>query len=244
MTAKRKPYARTAATAGPGQAIGYVRVSTDEQDLGAQAQEHALRTWASKSGVELVAVFTDEGVSGASPLDKRPGLQAALDSVGEGAVIVAHRRDRYARDVALAAMLERLVERNGARLVTVEGNVEGDGPEAQLMRAILDCFAQFERALIRSRTKAALGRKRAKGERIGSVAPYGYRFDGLGRVVADAEEQGVVARVLRERAAGLSLGAIVAGLERDGVPARGERWHKTTVMRLCQVAKLPARTPR
>ena len=57
-------------------AIAYLRCSTDEQvdsRAGLDAQLHAIRSWADKHGIELVATFSDEGVSGAAPLDKRPG---------------------------------------------------------------------------------------------------------------------------------------------------------------------------
>ena len=101
-------------------AAGYIRVSTEDQTLGPDAQRAALERWASARSVELVGVFEDRGVSGATALDRRPGLLAALDCMtahGAG-LLVAAKRDRFARDVILAAQLERLVERVGAKLVS------------------------------------------------------------------------------------------------------------------------------
>ncbi len=133
--------------------------------LGPEAQRAALLRWAEARGLQLVAVHEDRGVSGAAPLDRRPGLLSALDSLEQhgAAYLVAAKRDRFARDVILAAQLERLVERQHGRLVSADGAGEGDSPEAELMRRILDAFGAFEREL------SAVGRAlrwRRSGRRV------------------------------------------------------------------------------
>jgi len=60
----------------------------------------------------------------------------------------------------------------------LRGVGNGNGPEAQLMRTMIDAFAAYERALIRARTKAALAAKAARGERTSLHAPYGWRVGG------------------------------------------------------------------
>jgi DNA invertase Pin-like site-specific DNA recombinase len=67
-----------------------------------------------------VAWTEDAGISGAAQLEKRLGLMAALASVREHGAryLVVAKRDRIARDVILAAMAERLVQREGAELVS------------------------------------------------------------------------------------------------------------------------------
>ena len=101
--------------------VGYVRVSTEEQRHGSAAQRDALERWCAANGAELVDVFEDHGVSGAAPLDQRPALLDALGALTDGAVLLVARRDRLARDVMAAAMLERLAERAGARIVAADG---------------------------------------------------------------------------------------------------------------------------
>lgn len=81
-------------------AVGYIRVSTDEQVNGPKAQADALAAWCARNGVELVAVHHDHGVSGGAELDKRPGLLAALDELERGDVLLVAKRDRLARSVA------------------------------------------------------------------------------------------------------------------------------------------------
>ncbi len=134
-------------------AVGYIRVSTEEQTLGPEAQRVALARWAEARKIQLVAVHEDRGVSGAAPLDRRPGLLAALASLEShsAAFLVAAKRDRLARDVIIAAQLERLVERQGARLVSADGAGEGDSPEAVLMRRLVDAIASYaELGIMRS----------------------------------------------------------------------------------------------
>jgi len=146
--------------------------------------------------------------------------------------LLVAKRDRLARDVMVAAMVSRLAEKAGAQVLAADGTGNGDGPEAQLMRNIVNCFAEYERALIRARTRAALAVKREKGERIG-VVPFGYRLaaDGI-HLELNETEQVAIATVRRMRDASLSLRAIAAQLNTDGVPARGVRWHATSVARL------------
>ena len=110
---------------------------------------------------QLLAVYEDVGVSG-TPLEKRPGLLSALNALVRDRVLLVVRRDRLARDTLTAAMAERIAQNAGASIVTVGGEGNGDGPEAQLMRTILDAFAQYEKTLIVLRTKAGLARKRRR----------------------------------------------------------------------------------
>jgi DNA invertase Pin-like site-specific DNA recombinase len=227
-------------------AIGYIRLSpvnsreagdSAADALGPAAQRKALDRWCASNGAELVSVFEDLDVSGGAALDKRPALMAALDAIEEtgATVLLVAKRDRLARDVVNAAMIERLAERAGARIRSAAGEgTDGDAmdPSGMLMRGIVDLFAQYERAVIRARTRSALAVKASRGERTGQI-PYGKRLaaDGI-HVEDDPAEVRVLALVHALRAEGLSLRAIVARLEADGAPCRGGRWHLKTVVRL------------
>jgi DNA invertase Pin-like site-specific DNA recombinase len=100
------------------------------------------------------------------------------------------------------------------------------------MRRIVDAFAEYERQIIRARTRAALGAKAARGERVGEV-PLGARVAADGRhLEADPREREALATIRRLRESGLSIRRIADELNRAGVPARGKRWHPTTVARV------------
>lgn len=203
-------------------AVAYVRVSTDEQHLGPAAQRAAIEQWAAREGVVVVAWHTDAGVSGGASIASRPALLAALADLavhGAGVLVVA-KRDRLARDVMNAAIIEKMVADASARVVSTAGEgTDGDDPAAMLLRRMVDAFAEYERALIAARTKAALAVKKSRGERTGTC-PYGFTADADGRLVADPAEQSILARVREARARGLTIRAIADELRAAGIVSR------------------------
>ena len=135
-----------------GQRIGYVRVSTLDQNPGRQLE-----------GVALDRTFTDK----ASGKDtKRPQLEALLAFAREGDTVVAHSMDRLARNLD---DLRRLVRGLAGRGVRVEFVKEGlvftgeDSPMANLMLSVMGSFAEFERALIRERQREGIALARRRG---------------------------------------------------------------------------------
>jgi DNA invertase Pin-like site-specific DNA recombinase len=196
-----------------------VRVSTDEQRIGPHAQRDAIEAYAARNGIAIVAWYTDAGVSGATPIAERPALASALEAcrVHRASLIVA-KRDRLARDVMIAAMVDRSLPR-GASVITADGSGNGTAPADQLMRTILDGMAEYERALIRSRTRAALQAKRSRGERAGRV-PYGFEADESGKLHPSEGEQATIARVRALAASGASQRGIVATLAAEGFRSR------------------------
>jgi DNA invertase Pin-like site-specific DNA recombinase len=232
-------------------AIAYLRVSTDEQAesrAGLEAQLHAICRHCERAGLELVATFTDEGISGAAELDKRPGLLDAVNAIGRGMQLLVAKRDRLARDVVACAVVERMVAKRGGRVVSAAGEgTDNDDATSILMRRIVDAFAEHERLVIAARTRAALQAKRRRGERAGRV-PFGYELADAdttstrsrsGRVVQLVPVQAqlnVVERIRREHAAGLSMRTIAQRLTDDGIPtATGAgRWCHSSVQRMVE----------
>ena len=197
-------------------AIIYLRVSTDDQRLGPEAQRAACLAYCERVGLTVAGEHADHGVSGAAALDSRLGLMAAVGELDEGDVLVVAKRDRLARDTMAAAMIERMVERAGARIETADGVGNGDSPEAQLMRRMIDAFAEYERAVIRGRTRAALAAKKRRGERMGRPA-CGFKVED-GALVEDCDEQRILALVGELRCDGLSIRQLREALIARGVP--------------------------
>jgi DNA invertase Pin-like site-specific DNA recombinase len=168
-------------------------------------------------------------------------LGDALAALGKGEALVALKLDRVARDEIVAAMTQRLVERRGAKLLYVDGTGNGDGPAAALMRSMVAAFAAYELAMIRQRTRAALAEKRRRGELTGT-APLGTtavesgRIDSKGKNVmvlkTNDVERAAVKRIFELRAEGHGTPSIARILNEEGVPARGKKWHRTSVVRV------------
>lgn len=232
-------------------AVAYLRVSTDEQAesrAGLEAQLHAIRRHCERHGLTLSGTYSDEGVSGAAQLDKRPGLLDAVNAVTRGAVLLVSKRDRLARDVVACAVVERMVAKRGGRVVSVAGEgTDSDDATSILMRRIVDAFSEHERLVIAARTRAALQAKRRRGERAGRL-PLGYTLapadtattrsrSGLPVALVPVEEQlKVVERIRREHAAGLSMRTIAQRLTTDEIPtSTGKaRWCHSTVQRVLE----------
>jgi site-specific DNA recombinase len=103
-------------------------------------------------------------------------------------------------------------------------------PYGRAMAQMASVFAELERAMIRERTRSAMSVNQSRGERIGGHAPFGWDFGREGRLVENATEQKIIARMRRLRAEGLSYRGIAGRLDNEGIrPKRGKRWIHTTV---------------
>lgn len=136
--------------------IGYARVSTGEQNP--DLQHDALTT------AGATRVFTDTA-SGA--LDKRPELDALLDYVRPGDVLVVWRLDRLGRSVRhLTETVNTLAER-GVGFCSLTEGINTTTPAGKLVFHLFAALAEFEREIIRERTRAGLDAARARGRKGG-----------------------------------------------------------------------------
>jgi len=217
--------------------IAYLRVSTKSQaasGLGAEAQEEACRVWAAREGIPVAGVYRDDGVSGAAEIADRPGLVQALANLAPGDVLLAAKLDRFSRDTIVGVMVERMVEKAGARLASAAG--EGSdigGPTGDLIRTIMRAVGQWERANAAMRTKAAMAAKRARGEYTGGKPALGTKVvDGM--VVDDADELAALEFMRAQANAGHGPSAVCALMTLTGFETRtGKPWHRETVRRRC-----------
>jgi DNA invertase Pin-like site-specific DNA recombinase len=173
----------TAARRG-GKRIGYVRVSTLDQNESRQLE-----------GVQLDKRFVDK----ASGKDtKRPQLQAALDYMRDGDVLVVHSMDRLARNLD---DLRRIVMELTGRGVVVEFVKEHltftseDNAMSKLLLSVMGAFAEFERSLIRERQREGIALAKKAGVYRGrkpSLTPE--RISQLRARVAAGEKKAALAR--------------------------------------------------
>jgi DNA invertase Pin-like site-specific DNA recombinase len=172
----------------------YIRVSTDEQHLGPEAQAAACKAYAERMGLTIADTFVDIGTSGAKPLDECTGLIGLIGRLKEldAGVFLVAKRDRLARDMVKVGMITQRVETAGAIVVSADGVPESNEPTAIFFRRMIDALSEFERLLIIERTTAALAVKKAKGEVAGNI-PLGFVRDGNKLVVDKARVQALLA---------------------------------------------------
>jgi DNA invertase Pin-like site-specific DNA recombinase len=169
--------------------IGYIRVSSVDQNEARQVE--ALST------LSIDRTFTDK----ASGKDtNRPQLQAALDHMREGDVLVVHSMDRLSRN--MRDLLNLVAELN-ARNIAVEFVKENmvftgdDSPAATLLRNIMGSVAEFERAIIRERQREGIAVAKIKGVYKGrKKALSAAQVETLNERLAAGEKKSTVAREL------------------------------------------------
>jgi DNA invertase Pin-like site-specific DNA recombinase len=225
----------------PKPLVAYLRVSTREQGrsaLGIEAQRESITRFAAAEGFKAVAEFVEiESGGGTDALDRRPQLRSALAEArrhGKQCPIAVAKLDRLSRDVAFVANL--MAQR--VPFVCVELGVDAD----PFMLHLFAALAEKERAMISSRTKAALAAAKARGQILGNPHLTEARIAASASRTASAKTfAATVAPVIREaQAAGArSLRQLAAALNARGVStARGGTWAATTVANVLK--RLPA----
>lgn len=217
------------------QAIGYVRVSTDQQadeGVSLDAQRARIAAYATAAGLQLVEIIEDPAVSGGAPLESRPGGARLVAASRKGKLdVVALKLDRLFRDAADALTVTRAWDKGGVglHLVDVGGQAINTGSAmGRMFLTMMAGFAELERGIIAERTAAALRHMKGDG-RVYNHVPLGYRAQD-GRLVPIDEEQVVVAEILALHAQGKTLREIAGELNGRGIVGKkGGRFHASTI---------------
>lgn len=139
--------------------IGYARVSTDQQSLNMQID--AIKRYAADKNFELVLYVEKE-----SSRNERPELNNALKAATSGDIFVVYKLDRLARSTKeLYSVTDDLHDRD-ISFVSINDSFDTTTPSGKAMFGLLAVFAEFERDIIRERTRAGLESARKRG-RVG-----------------------------------------------------------------------------
>jgi DNA invertase Pin-like site-specific DNA recombinase len=224
-------------------AIGYIRVSTEEQGRDGHSlamQPERIRQWCALHELELVNIIEDRGVSAGTPLDKRKGgvhLMQAL-SAGEAQVVVVFRLDRLFRDTLDGLLFFRqFAEPRGLVVQSVSELIDTGTPQGRLNLNLQLSLAEYERAVTCERNSAVARHLRQAARPFG-YTPYGVvRIEG--RLYRDPETWPYRERIMALRAQGkngrpCSLERISEALHELGIPAPhgGRRWNKPSIARV------------
>jgi DNA invertase Pin-like site-specific DNA recombinase len=222
-------------------AVGYVRVSTQEQateGVSLGAQEAKIRAYCHLNDLDLVAIYRDEGVSGTVPLADRVQGSALLAAAAAAEVdhVVAVKLDRLFRDAEDCLGRTKGWDRQGIALHLIDLGGQSINTSTSMGRFFLTIMAgvaELERNMIAERTTAALAHKKNLGEWIGRP-PYGYQApaDDTTELVVDPREMEVVRLVIRRRERGVPYRRIIAELEVKGWSPRDGEWHPGTLRRI------------
>ncbi len=197
------------------EAVGYMRTSSatnvgEGKDSEAR-QRKAIEAYAKAAGMMIVDWFYDAAVSGADPIETRPGFAAVLTRIAGNGVrtIIVETANRFARDLMVQEVGFAMLRNLGITLIAADSPASflDDGPTSKLIRQILGAVAEFDKAMTVAKLKGARDRaRRARGKCEGRKS-YAEREGGQELVTLAQQlrsNEGARPRSLREIAAGLA----------------------------------------
>jgi DNA invertase Pin-like site-specific DNA recombinase len=137
--------------------IGYARVSTAEQNLGLQ------RDALEEAGCEII--YQDKGISGIAI--ERDGLTQVLSAIGAGDTLVVWKLDRLGRSLGFLCELVDRLGKQGAEFQSLTDGIDTTTHSGKLVFHIMGALAEFERDLIRERTRAGMKAAKKRGKHVG-----------------------------------------------------------------------------
>ena len=176
-------------------------------------------------------VYQDKAVSGGKL--KRPKLEAAIDAISPGYVMVIDRPDRLARDMLIALTISARVQAAGGTIEYADGSPGGSTPEEEFCANIFMAMAQYERERIRKWSRDAARKKQLECKRVGRLA-IGWMLDPEDdtKVVRCVSERGAIITACRFRSEGLSWKSIAKDITMHDCLCRGKPWSARTIRRI------------
>jgi DNA invertase Pin-like site-specific DNA recombinase len=151
------------------ESVGYLRTSSGtnvgpDKDS-ERRQRTAIQRYARRVGITVAAWFNDPAVSGADPIESRPGFSALLDRIeGNGVrLVLVEDASRFARDLVAQELGLLMLMKRGVRVITAGGDdlTDTSDPSRIMMRQIAGSFSEYEKRRLVAKLKAARDRKKA-----------------------------------------------------------------------------------
>jgi DNA invertase Pin-like site-specific DNA recombinase len=150
-----------------GKAVACMRTSS-AANVGAdkdsdKRQRAAIEGFAKPAGFALVDEYNDAAVSGADPIETRPGFAALLDRIeGNGVrTVIVEDASRFARELMTQELGIMALISRGVRVLTASGDdlTDSSDPSRKMMRQIAGAFHEYEKARLVAKLRAARDRK-------------------------------------------------------------------------------------
>jgi site-specific DNA recombinase len=215
-------------------AIGYVRVSTEDQareGISLDNQKSKISAYCQLKDLCLTEIVEDAGISAKNL--RRPGVQKVLTLARKKQVeaIVVYKLDRIFRSTVDALETTKMLERQGVSFHSIEETLDTTSAMGRFFFTLTAALAEMERRLIGERTKSALAHKRSKNEKTGGDVPYGYDLTPAGILIKNDAEQRVIRLIRHLHRQGVSLRGICRDLEYHGYRTKrgNDKWHPATL---------------
>ena len=200
-------------------AIGYIRVSTEDQareGVTLDNQRAKIKSYCDLKDLGLVVIVKDAGIS-AKNLN-RPGAKRVLEMARKKEVdaVIVYKLDRMFRSTVDALETTKKFDKWGISFHSIQETLDTQSAMGRFFFTLTAALAEMERGIIGERTKAALSHKRAMNEKTGGDVPFGYNLTPTGHLEPNKAEQKAIRLIKRLNAKSYSLRAICRELEKEG----------------------------
>jgi site-specific DNA recombinase len=212
-------------------AIGYIRVSTDEQakeGMSLENQEQKIRDYCKLKDFEILKIIQDAGISAKNL--RRPGAQKVIEMAQDKMIdaVIVYKLDRMFRSTVDALETTKQFDKLNVSFHSIEETIDTKSAMGKFFFTLTAALAEMEREIIGERTRDVLQRKKANGEVYGHV-PFGFKKF-KGKLLSHDAEQKIVQTVLGMRQKGMNYSMISRELNLMGLKTKkGNRWYPQTV---------------
>lgn len=213
-------------------AVGYVRVSTEEQHskgYGLEVQKEEITNYSNLKNIALDKIYEDPGFSGSEM--SRPALMRLFEDSKKGhfKYLIVYKTDRLARDNYLSWWIEKELKKNNIELISITEPYRLDDPSGRLFFAMISAFADYEREIIKMRLVSGRNQKAKNGGYAGGNLSFGYSVKD-GKLIINEDEAKVVLKIFRDYAKGKSMGRIANELNSGKIQTkRNGNWYPVTI---------------
>ena len=206
--------------------IGFVRVSTSQQDLSVDNQISRIKAKAKKSKLRLKEIISEENVSGDAI--KRDGFDRLVNEIKNQTIdcIICNDISRIGRRAHQTIELIRLCLDNNVYIIDMMNGIDTRAPGGRLQASMMAVFAEEELLKIQTRIKETLHHKKMSAESYSRSVPYGIQYVN-GKLYTDKKEMKNVSRIKNLHSRGWSWYKIGKVFNEEGIRTKNDKDWKT-----------------